>query len=157
MPINLTSPTWTATQTGGASGYSPTGSGNINDTAASLPAGSTITYTVTGTVSPTATGTLLNTVNVTPANGAPVFANDDDQMVDLSVTRMAQCAGGSSITPAARPRRSPDEAPHLYDRCLQQYGQAAAQPGLPSPISFRPDFDRRGVTAYQTGSAQRLS
>ncbi|HEX4145524.1 MAG TPA: hypothetical protein VHY91_18605 [Pirellulales bacterium] len=99
MPVNLTGATWTATQTGGAGGYSATGSGNINDTAVSLPAGSSITYTVTGTVSPTATGTLANTVNVTPANGAAIYANDDDQMVDLSVTK-TDSAGGSSVTPS---------------------------------------------------------
>jgi uncharacterized repeat protein (TIGR01451 family) len=67
IPADLTSDTWTATQTGGASGFSASGTGNINQTGATLPAGSSITYTVTGLVSPTATGTFSNTATVTPS------------------------------------------------------------------------------------------
>ena len=55
-PADLTGVTWTATATGGATGFTATGSGNINDTR--QPAGGQhVTYTVTGTIDPSATGT----------------------------------------------------------------------------------------------------
>ena len=56
--------TYTASATGGATGFTASGSGNISNTV-NMPAGSTITYTVTGTVGPAATGNLTNTATVT--------------------------------------------------------------------------------------------
>ncbi|MBK1986128.1 carboxypeptidase regulatory-like domain-containing protein [Sphaerospermopsis aphanizomenoides BCCUSP55] len=54
MPTNLTNVTWTSVASGGATGNDLTGTGNINDTV-TLTAGSSITYTVTGTVAPITT------------------------------------------------------------------------------------------------------
>ena len=68
FPAYLTGATWTATATGGATGFTASGSGNINDTV-NLPVGSTITYTVTGTIDPAATGSLVNTATVTAPAG----------------------------------------------------------------------------------------
>jgi uncharacterized repeat protein (TIGR01451 family) len=93
MPAFFTGDTWTATQSGGASGFSASGSGNIRDTV-TMPAGSSITYTVTGTVSRSATGTLSNTATVTAPAGVydPNLANNtatDNDMItppNLSVT-----------------------------------------------------------------------
>jgi uncharacterized repeat protein (TIGR01451 family) len=78
FPTALTGVSYTATQTGGATGFTANGSGNVNDTAVNLPAGSTITYVATGTVSPAATGTLINTAAVTPPAGLidPAFGNN---------------------------------------------------------------------------------
>ena len=73
LPANCTGDTWTATQSGGASGFSASGSGNISDTV-TMPVGSSITYTVTGAVSPSARGTLTNTATVT----APAGVNDEN-------------------------------------------------------------------------------
>jgi len=53
MPANLTNVTWTSVAAGGASGNDLTGIGNINDYV-NLKAGSSITYTVTGTVATSA-------------------------------------------------------------------------------------------------------
>lgn len=64
FPVVFTGVTYSASQTGGASGFSASGSGNINDKV-TLPAGSTITYRATGTISTSATGTLSNTATVT--------------------------------------------------------------------------------------------
>ncbi len=47
LPAAIASDTFTAVATGGASGFTAGGSGNINDTV-NMPAGSTITYTVVG-------------------------------------------------------------------------------------------------------------
>src|SRR5437879_1015942 len=65
FPAIFTGLTFTATQTGGASGFTAHGSGNINDTV-TMPSGSAITYTATGTISPSApSGTLSDTATVT--------------------------------------------------------------------------------------------
>jgi uncharacterized repeat protein (TIGR01451 family) len=80
FPAMFTGVTFTATQTGGASGFTTSGTGNINDTV-TMPAGSVITYSATGTVSPSATGTLSDTVTVT----APIEVTDTD-LTDNSAT-----------------------------------------------------------------------
>ncbi len=99
LPGNFTGGSWTATATGGASGFASSGTGNIEQTGVSLPAGSTITYVVTGTVSSTATGVLSNSATVTPSGGTGTTATDTDNLADLSITKVDN-AGGSSITPS---------------------------------------------------------
>lgn len=71
VPATFTSVTWTCgAVTGGATCGAASGSGNSISTTANLPSGSSVTYTVTGTLSLTATGTLSNTATVlTPASG----------------------------------------------------------------------------------------
>jgi uncharacterized repeat protein (TIGR01451 family) len=77
----LTNPTWTVTGTGGATGFTPSGSGSIDDIV-SIPAGGSITYTVAATISSSASGTLSNTVTLTP----PVdFTNTNPLTDDGSV------------------------------------------------------------------------
>src|SRR5205823_3634539 len=68
FPATYTGVTYTATQSGGASGFTANGTGNINDTVM-LPAGSSVTYTSTGNISPSATGTISNTATVTAPSG----------------------------------------------------------------------------------------
>src|SRR5439155_13534135 len=65
FPPTLGTPTYTVTSTGGATGFITPSMGNISDTV-TMPAGSTITYTVTATVSGNATGAISNTATVTP-------------------------------------------------------------------------------------------
>lgn len=71
VPASLTGVTWTCgTPTGGATCGAASGSGNTINTTANLPSGSSVRYTVSGTLSATATGTLSNTARViTPASG----------------------------------------------------------------------------------------
>jgi uncharacterized repeat protein (TIGR01451 family) len=61
----LTDVSWTAVASGGASGFTTSGTGNIIDTV-DLPADSTITYTINATVLASASGSLSNTANLTP-------------------------------------------------------------------------------------------
>jgi len=77
FPAIFTGVTFTATQSGGASGFTASGTGNINDTV-TMPAGSVITYLATGTISLSATGTLSDTVTVIPPIGVtdPNLANN---------------------------------------------------------------------------------
>jgi uncharacterized repeat protein (TIGR01451 family) len=70
FPSTFTGVTYTATQSGGASGFSASGSGNINNTV-KMPAGSKITYKATGTISASATGSISNTATVTSPSGVP--------------------------------------------------------------------------------------
>src|SRR6185295_566209 len=71
FPTLLTGESFTATQTGGASGFTASGVGDIQD-AVTMPANSTITYTVTGLIPSSARGTVSDTATVT----APVGVND---------------------------------------------------------------------------------
>jgi uncharacterized repeat protein (TIGR01451 family) len=85
FPSTFTGVTYTATQTGGASGFSAAGSGNIHHTVA-MPSGSKITYKATGTISASATGSIANTATVrapsgvTDPNPANNSATDTDSL-----------------------------------------------------------------------------
>jgi len=70
FPSTFTGVTYTATQTGGASGFTASGSGNINNTV-TMPSGSKITYKAIGTISPSATGSISDTATVTAPSGVP--------------------------------------------------------------------------------------
>jgi uncharacterized repeat protein (TIGR01451 family) len=70
FPAIFTGVTFTATQSGGASGFETTGTGNINNTV-TMPAGSVITYKASGKVSSSATGTLSNTATVAAVSDVP--------------------------------------------------------------------------------------
>jgi uncharacterized repeat protein (TIGR01451 family) len=67
FPASLTC-TWTCVGGGGGS-CTAAGAGNINDSAANLPAGGFATYTASCTINPAAAGTLTNTATVATAGG----------------------------------------------------------------------------------------
>lgn len=111
IPPQITSWTWACSgSTGGASGCDPySGSGNFTDIV-DLPAGSSITYTVTAQTDPAATTDLINTVTVAPPAGftdptpADNTASDTDTanpQADLSVTKddgVTQYIPGGTLT-----------------------------------------------------------
>ncbi|MCX4690423.1 DUF11 domain-containing protein [Kitasatospora purpeofusca] len=69
LPTTIRNFSWTCTAAGGASCGSPaSGTGDINTTV-DLPAGSQVTYRLTGTVPADATGSLDNRATVTPPGG----------------------------------------------------------------------------------------
>jgi len=77
---DLNGDTYTATQTGGASGFTAAGSGDINDTV-NLPGPSSITYTVTTSISCSVNNggpNLTNTATLTPPSGPVLSATDSD-------------------------------------------------------------------------------
>ena len=95
LPSNLSGVTFTTVAAGGATGFTASGSGSINDTV-NIPSGGSITYTVSGTVISSATGTLSNTATVTATgtftdtNAANNSATDADTLTpqgDLSITK----------------------------------------------------------------------
>src|SRR2546423_323204 len=69
FPSIFTDVTFTATAQGGASGFTASGTGNINDTV-TMPNGSQITYKATGTISASAHGSITDTATVTVPIGA---------------------------------------------------------------------------------------
>jgi uncharacterized repeat protein (TIGR01451 family) len=77
FPSAFTGVTYTATTSGGASGFTASGSGNINNTV-TMPVGSTITYKASGTISASATQSISNTATVTAPSGVldPNTANN---------------------------------------------------------------------------------
>ncbi len=83
-PAQIDTWSWACTtQSGGASGCTPySGNGNFTDTV-NLPAGASITYTVTAHVAASASGTLTNNVTITPPDGVdeskPTNNADDDE------------------------------------------------------------------------------
>ena len=104
MPAAITSDTYTAVATGGATGFTASGSGNINDTV-TMPAGSTITYTVVANISASASGTLVNTATVTPPGGVtdPTPGNnsatDTDTLTPQVTLAVVKTDGSANYTP----------------------------------------------------------
>jgi uncharacterized repeat protein (TIGR01451 family) len=107
LPATLTG-TWTCVGAGGGT-CTAAGSGNINDTV-NLPAGGSVTYTVSAIVSASATGTLSNTATVAAPSGindpnpGNNSATDTDTLgasSDLSITKtdgVTSATAGGSVT-----------------------------------------------------------
>jgi uncharacterized repeat protein (TIGR01451 family) len=108
VPAELTGVTWTCAAGAGAA-CTASGSGDIAD-AIDLPAGSSVVYTLSGTVAASAAGTLDNTASVTapagvvdpdPGNDS---ATDSDPLVaeaDLSITKtdgVTSAVPGTDVT-----------------------------------------------------------
>src|SRR5204863_405907 len=80
----FTDVSFTATQNGGASGFTPSGAGNIGDTV-TMPVGSRISYTARGTIDALAQGPLSNTATTTAPGGVtdPNLANNSASDIDI--------------------------------------------------------------------------
>ncbi|MEO5914482.1 MAG: Ig-like domain-containing protein [Luteolibacter sp.] len=94
LPASITGATWTGVGASGGTGPA-NGSGNINATNLSLPAGGSFTFTVTAPIAPAATGTLSNTATVsapagvtdpTPGNNSATDSDTLAPSADVSVT-----------------------------------------------------------------------
>ena len=89
VPASISGVTWTCTASAGAACGSASGSGNaINLPIPTLPAGGTVTLTVSGTVSPLAGGTTLtNTATVSlPTGRSDPNPNNNTSTVNTSVS-----------------------------------------------------------------------
>ena len=107
FPSTLTGVTYTATATGGATGFAQSGTGNIGNTV-NMPSGSTVTYTAKATVSPAATGALSDTATVTPPTNVsdPNLANNtatDTDTLPASTTdlQLTITDGQTTATPGS--------------------------------------------------------
>ena len=95
LPASLTA-TWTGVGAGGGT-VTGFGTGNINDTV-NLPAGGSVTYTVTATLDRSASGTLSNTATVATPGGVtdPNPANDSATDTDVLPTVVSIAADDNS-------------------------------------------------------------
>ncbi len=106
IPTAITGVTWTCAAVAGASCGAASGSGNTIATTASMAPGTSVTYTITGTVAPSTpagTGTLVNTATVsvpsgttdpTPANNSATDTDDVAPRADLAITKSASPTTG---------------------------------------------------------------
>jgi len=95
------SDSWTTTGSGGATGFTASGTGDISDSA-TIPPGGSVVYTVHATVVWSATGTLSNTATASATDAATVTATDTDTLnaqATLGLTK-TDTNGGSSVTGA---------------------------------------------------------
>jgi uncharacterized repeat protein (TIGR01451 family) len=90
FPLDFEGATYTSIASGGATGNTAVGSGDIADTV-NMPSGSSITYTVMGTVSMTASGTLVNIATVTAPAGIDLNP-DNDTATDTDI--ISSSSGG---------------------------------------------------------------
>jgi uncharacterized repeat protein (TIGR01451 family) len=95
FPPTVTAVSWTCVAAGGAQCGAAAGAGNLQQTV-DLPAGGTVVYQATATVSPAATGLLVNTASVATASGitdpAPGNNSEGDSdtvapRADLAITK----------------------------------------------------------------------
>jgi uncharacterized repeat protein (TIGR01451 family) len=107
FPSIFTGVTFTTTQTGGATGFAASGTGNITNTV-DMPSGSKITYTAKGTVRSAATGNLSNTAQVTAPTGVldPNTANnsatDSDSITSQADLKVTITDGKTSAVPGTK-------------------------------------------------------
>ena len=117
VPVGATFSGWSCVPTAGASCSVATGSGAIATTV-DLPAGTSVTFTVTAAVDPAATADLENVVDVAPAAGVtdPVGGNDRATDVDtLNPTADLSVAKGNGVGAVV-----PGRERHLLDRRRQR-------------------------------------
>ncbi len=144
LPSFISGASWTAVGAGGASGFATSGTGNINQTGVDLPAGSTITYTVTGTVDlPEDTNlpvqSITNTATVT-GGGTTHNATDTDDVIDLQISKNDSANGGTV---------SPGETMN-YTVVVTNAGIGTDTVAIDDPLPA--DYSVTGWTAANTGT-----
>jgi uncharacterized repeat protein (TIGR01451 family) len=152
FPAMLTGVTFTATQSGGASGFTATGTGNIHDTL-TMPAGSFVTYKATGKVNSAATGTLANTATIgapsgvtelTPANNT---ATDSDTIIFRADLKITATDGKSAAVAGSK---------NTYTITVTNLGPSNVS-GAVIKDNFPSTFTGVTYTATQTGGASGFS
>ena len=113
IPAGITGATWTCVAAGGGS-CTAAGSGSIHDTV-NLPAGSSVTYALTGTVSLAATNPLINTATIAVPPGLGVgdpypsndSATDYDVLAGADYFTLAPCRVVDTRGPGTAPIGGP--------------------------------------------------
>ena len=152
FPTMFTNVSYTATETGGASGFTASGNGNIQDTV-NMPVASKITYKAKGRVSSAATGTFANTATLAlPADVRDPktdnnSATDTDSIILRADLRVTVTDGKTTAIAGTK---------NTYTIVVTNGGPST----IPSAIindSFPASFDRLTFTASQTGGATGFS
>ncbi len=107
LPATLGGVVWTCAGSGGGT-CATSGSDDIHDATVGLPAGSVVTYTITGTVSSSATGNLVNTaaisvpVGVTDLTPGDNLATDTDTLTPQAELSILKDDGLDSAVPGTQ-------------------------------------------------------
>lgn len=102
LPAGITAFSWSCAASGGATCPNASGSGALNQTIPSLPAGGLLTYTVTATVAANPPASIANTATVTPPTGGTC---DSDGCVAVAtvgtaaVVRIEKSTTASAVIP----------------------------------------------------------
>ena len=121
LPTGLINAQWTCTAAGATSCPNASGSGAISaQTIASLPAGASLTYTLTATVDPAFTGTITNTADLTPDPADAAFCADTQGNQTPAATT---CSAAAQVTAStAAPMPTPTSVPTLNQWALALLG-----------------------------------
>ena len=137
LPAQITGVTWTATYAGSSSGPF-SGTGSLVDVPINVVAGSTATFTVTGTIDPTATGTLTNTATITPpanftdTNQENNTATDLTTLVPTADLSIVKTDGVGSLIPGSTTTYTIT----VTNRGPSSVSGATVEDVLPSGVSF---------------------
>ena len=105
LPAAFTAATWTCAPANGG-GCAASGSGSLS-TLADLPSGASVTFTITGIVSPGATGTLSNTATIAPPSGVTDPRPGNNTATDIGALNpsgdlaISKTNGGIASTPGS--------------------------------------------------------
>ena len=96
IPSGITAVSWTCAAANGAACPNASGSGALNETLATFPAGSSVTYTATVAPAATWTGTPTGTVTIT--DGSTTIGTGTLSSGQATFTTSALAIGGHTIT-----------------------------------------------------------
>ena len=160
----IASDTWTATGTGGATGFSASGSGNIGDSV-TIPAGGSVTYTVTAAIRSSATGTLVNTATASASDASTVTATDSDSLTAHATLGITKTDGVTSVTAGTTDtytvvvsNTGPSDASNLsvVDTLPTQGFTNISSPNLPSGVTFTAASDSWTLASLPAGQSVTL-
>ena len=160
----LTSDTWTAVSTGGASGFANSGSGDINDSG-TVPVGGSVTYTVVASISSSASGSLSNTATASATDASTVSATDTDSLsaqAHLSITKTdgvsSIVAGSADSYTVQVSNTGPSDASNLsvVDTLPTQGLANLSSPNLPAGVTFNAATDTWSLASLGVGPVGHL-
>ena len=161
---DIASDTWTATGSGGATGFSASGSGSIADSV-TIPAGGSVTYTVTATIYSTATGTLANTATASATDATTVTATDTDNLSPKANLTISNTDGVSSVVAGTADtytvvvsNTGPSNASNLSvaDTLPAQGLTGVTSPSLPAGVTFNSGTDTWTLASLASGQSLTL-
>jgi uncharacterized repeat protein (TIGR01451 family) len=157
----IASDTWTATGSGGTTGYTASGSGTISDSL-TIPSGGSVTYTVVAAIRSSATGTLVNTATASASDASTVTATDSDTLSPHATLAITKTDGVTSITAGSTDtytivvsNTGPSDAANLSvaDSLPTQGFTNITSPNLPSGVTFTAATDSWTLASLASGQS----
>src|SRR6202034_4127052 len=138
------------------------GTGTITDSALTLPAGGSVTYTVVATISSSATGTLSNSATASASDASSVSATDTDTLNAQATLAITKTDGVSSVTAGTSDtytivvsNTGPSNATNLsvVDTLPTQGLTNVSSPSLPAGVTFTPATDTWTLASLAAGQS----